>query len=253
MSNRILIPIGVLAAAMIPSQMRAQDPNEPGSFNFSMGGGFSVPVNPTARFAGVGGNFMTGGGYNIDKHNSIVGQFMWAGLPPTVLPPSISAITQLAGFHASVNLFSLTADYKYSGAFGSAIGYYFIGGGGWYNRQLSVSKSTIAITNQDASCANQNPLPPSCFTIVPSIPLIPKGTVCAPIWSWYGFTCTNGFVNTIGFGIGTSSFGGNGGVGLTFRIKDTAWKLFIESRYNYAASRAVATHVVPVTIGFEHQ
>jgi len=242
MSNRILIPIGVLAAAMIPIQVRAQDPNEPGSFSFSMGGGFSVPVNPTARFAGVGGDFITGGGYNIDKHSSIVGQFMWAGLPPTALPPSISVITQLAGFHSSVNLYSLTADYKYSGAFSPAIGYYFVGGGGWYHRRVSVSKNTIAITNSDGSS-----------TIVPSIPLIPKGTVCAPIWSWYGFTCTNGFVNTIGFGIGTSSFGGNGGVGLTFRIKDTPWKLFIESRYNYAASRAVATHVVPVTIGFEYQ
>jgi hypothetical protein len=225
MSNRVSVVVGLLASCIIPAQVHAQDPNEPGSFNFSMGGGFSVPVNPTAKFAGVGGDFITGGGYNIDKHNSIVGQFMWAGLPPTLLPPSISAITQLAGFSASVNLFSLTADYKYSGGLGPAFGYYFIGGGGWYYRHASISKSTF----------------------------IPTGTVCQPIWGWYGFTCSNGFVNTVGFGLGTSSFGANGGLGLTIRIKDSPWKLFIESRYNYAASRTVATHVVPVTIGFEYQ
>jgi hypothetical protein len=38
----------------------------------------------------VGGSFVGGGGYNIDKHNSIVGQFM-----RDCLPPSVGAIAQL--------------------------------------------------------------------------------------------------------------------------------------------------------------
>jgi hypothetical protein len=210
---------------MIPMQVQAQSKNEEGVFTFSAGGGVSVPVNPTANYAGVGGNFVGGGGYNFNKHNAIVGQFMWAGLPPTVLPPAISAITQLSGFRASVNLYSLTANYKYSGDLGRDFGYYLIGGGGWYHRHSSVSKSTF----------------------------IPTDTVCEPIWFWYGFTCANGFVNTVGFGIGTSSFGGNGGMGLTIKVRHSAWKFFIESRYNYAASRVIATHVMPVTFGFEYQ
>ena len=66
-------------------------------------------------------------------------------------------------------------------------------------------------------------------------------------------SCTNGYVNTVGFGLGTSSFGGNGGIGFTIRVNKTPWKFFVESRFNYAASRAIPTHVVPVTFGFEYQ
>jgi hypothetical protein len=42
-------------------------------------------------------------------------------------------------------------------------------------------------------------------------------------------------------------------MGFTIGIKDTGWKFFIESRYNYAATRFIATQVVPVTFGFEYQ
>jgi hypothetical protein len=71
--------------------------DEEGKLNFNMGGGLSVPLNPTAKFAGVGGSFLGGGGYNLDQHNSIVGQFMWDGLPP-----SVGAIAQLNGISQSV-------------------------------------------------------------------------------------------------------------------------------------------------------
>lgn len=219
MSKRSLIAIGLLSAACnFPIQ--AQNQIEEGKLNFSMGGGLSVPLNPTAKYAGVGGSFIGGGGYNIDRHSSIVGQFMWDGLPP-----SVGAIAQLNGISQGVNLYNITADYKYRSGFGKTFGYYVIAGGGWYYRHASISKSTF----------------------------IPTETVCQPIYGWYGYTCSNGFVNTVGVAAGTSSFGANGGVGLTVRIKDTPWKFFVESRYNYAASRTIATQVAPVTFGFEYQ
>jgi hypothetical protein len=34
---------------------------------FDIGGGVSTALNPTAQFAGISGNFVTGAGYNIDK------------------------------------------------------------------------------------------------------------------------------------------------------------------------------------------
>jgi hypothetical protein len=219
MSSKILITIGLLGAACtLPIQ--AQNQNEEGKLNFSMGGGLSVPLNPTAKYAGVGGSFVGTGGYNLDQHNSIVGQFMWNGLPP-----SVGAIAQLNGISNSVNLYSITADYKYRSGLGKAFGFYVIAGGGWYYRHASISKSTF----------------------------VPTETVCQPIYGWYGYTCSNGFVNTVGVGAGTSSFGANGGVGLTVRVKDTPWKFFVESRYIYAASRSIATQVAPVTFGFEYQ
>src|SRR5215471_9724163 len=224
MLRRTIFAIGLLSAVcIIPVQ--AQNQNEEGKLNFSMGGGLSVPVNPTANYAGVGGSFIGGGGFNINQHNSIVGQFQWAGLPPSILSPALSAVAQLNGFSASTNLFSITPNYKYRNGFGKTFGYYLIAGGGWYYRRSSLSKSTF----------------------------IPTATVCAPVWGWYGYTCTNGFVNTVGFAVGTSAFGANGGVGLTIRVKDTPWKFFIESRYNYAATRNIATQIAPVTFGFEYQ
>ena len=77
--------------------------------------------------------------------------------------------------------------------------------------------------------------------------------MCQPIWYWNGYICSDGYVNTVAVGAGTSSFSVNRGVGLTIRIKDTSWKFFVESRYNYAASRTIATQVAPVTFGFEYQ
>ena len=219
MSKRVLFIFSVLTAvSMVP--MRAQSHDEDGKFNFTMGGGLSVPLNPIAKYAGVGGSFMTSGGYNINRHSSVVGQFSWDGLPP-----SISARTQLNGGSASVNLYSITADYKFRGGFGKTFGYYLISGAGWYYRHTAVSQST----------------------------LIPTNTVCQPIWDWYGFSCSDGFVNTVGAATGTSSFGANGGVGFTIRIRETPWKFFVEARYVYAASRIIATQVAPITFGFEFQ
>jgi hypothetical protein len=217
MSKKTLITIGLLSAACMT--MQAQSQNEEGKLNFSMGGGLSVPLNPTARFVGVGGSFLGGGGYNISQHSSIVGQFQWDGLPP-----SVGAIAQLNGISQSVNLYGITADYKYRSGIGKTFGFYLITGGGWYYRHASISKSTF----------------------------VPTDTVCLPIYSWYGYTCSNGFVNTVGVAAGTSSFGANGGIGLTVRVRDTGWKFFVESRYTYAMSRAIATQVAPVTFGFEY-
>ena len=46
--------IGLLCA--VPAL--AQSQNEEGKLNFSLGGGFTIPMNPIARFAGVGGSFL---------------------------------------------------------------------------------------------------------------------------------------------------------------------------------------------------
>jgi hypothetical protein len=224
MLNRTVFTICLIGAVyIIPMQAQSQD--EEGKLNISVGGGLSVPLNPTANYAGVGGNFIGGGGYNLDQHNSIVGQFQWAGLPTSILSPALLAIAQINGFSSKASIYSMTADYKYRRDFGKTFGYYLIAGGGWYYRHASVSKSTF----------------------------IPTTTVCQPVWYWYGYTCSDGYVNTIGAATGTSSFGGNGGVGLTIRVKDTGWKFFIESRYNYAATRLIATQVAPVTFGFVYQ
>src|SRR5689334_24248141 len=54
-------------------------------FNFNLGGGMSAPVNPIAKYVGLSGNFTVGAGYNLNKNNSIAGEFLWNGLPPNTV------------------------------------------------------------------------------------------------------------------------------------------------------------------------
>jgi hypothetical protein len=192
-----------------------------GKLVINFGGGLNVPLNPTANFAGVGGSFLAGGGYNLNRHSAVLGQFQWAGLPP-----SISAKAQLLGGSASVNLYSLTANYQFRGNFGSTFGYYLFAGGGWFYRHSSLSHTSQFVTP----------------------------VVCEPVWDWYGTTCTDGVTDvTRTAGSGTSSAGANGGAGLTLRVSDTRWKFFVESRYIYANSRAIATTTIPVAFGIMFQ
>jgi hypothetical protein len=210
MSKAFLITAGLLAGVV---SLQAQD----GRLNFNIGGGIGVPLNPTADYAGVGGNFVVGVGENFGKHSAIIGQFMWHGLPPTV-----AIKTQLAGGDASSNLYALTVNYRYTRDFTKHIGWYFIAGGGWYYRHTSISHTSNV------------PVP------------------CTPVYYWWGYTCEGGYFSREA-SAGSSALGGNGGIGVTLRLADSRWKFYIESRYNYAASPYVSTQVSPVTFGLMYQ
>ena len=81
MSRIISAFIWLLGCALL-SPLHAED-SELQLLNFNVGGGLTVPLNPTARYLGVNGNAGSGMGVNFNKHNSIEGDFMWNGLSPT--------------------------------------------------------------------------------------------------------------------------------------------------------------------------
>lgn len=207
----------LLVASVWTLPGRSQDFSK---FAFDIGGGMSTPLNPTAQYIGLGGNFVTGAGYNIDKHNSILGEFMWTGMPTNfdVLRPPTAPF-------GKINLYTLTANYRFSvNKLGhSPFGVYFIGGGGWYYRHVSI--------NQDY--------------------VVPDATVCAPIYDWWGYACGPGnYVYTATLASkGVSAPGVNAGVGFTVRLTDSGLKFYVESRYHYAFSDIPSTFV-PVTFGF---
>jgi hypothetical protein len=216
MSTKILSVAGLLVlAGMAP--LCADDWSH---FAFNIGGGVTTPLNPTANYVGVSGNFSTGAGYNIDKHNSIIGEFMWNGMPP-----SLSVFHPVNAPFGSVNLYSLTGAYRYRvDHFGkSHFGAYVIGGGGWYYRYASVDKNYV----------------------------VPPNTVCQPIYTWWGYACDpNGFVYTATIAYkGVSAGGVNAGAGFTIRLTESGLKFYVESRYHYAFSHLPSTFV-PVTFGF---
>jgi hypothetical protein len=188
--------------------------------NYNVGGGLSVPLNPTARYLGVNGNAGTGIGANFNKHNSIEGDFMWNGLSPT--RDLVQAIDRPTG---SVNLYNVTGNYRFhiDSLAESPFGVYIVGGGGWYYRHTDINRNYV----------------------------VPPVAVCQPIYNFWGFACDgSGLVQTTIASHGTSAGGVDVGVGFTVKLPSPGWKFFIESRYNYAWSNFIPTTFVPVTVGF---
>jgi hypothetical protein len=227
-----LIRFGFLVV-LFAASTQAQENASP--FNVDIGGGIGVPLSRTSDFAGVSGAFQVGAGPNITSHQSIVGEFLWQGLPPNrtalqalssltcVVPTTAAAAT--CGLNTSRNLYALTANYMYHRE-GRRYGFYLIGGGGWYYRYGQLKNAVVA-----------------------------PGTVCQPVWDWWGYSCVNGFVSTNNTLVskGVSSGGVNAGGGLTINLSEQRIKFFIEARYHYSPQGGkVSTQVVPVIMGIRY-
>src|SRR6516225_4546478 len=191
MSLRTVL-VAFLVAAACGRDVGAQEDAQNSKITTNIGGGVSAPLNPIGRFINPGANFVVGVGYNVTKRNSFIGQFMWSGLPPNreaFLP--IRAIDGFGNISGSSNLFVLTGNYRYHHQW-KTFGVYFIGGGGMYHREASLSRRVAVGT----------------------------ATACQPIWQWWGYGCVSGVVSqdeTL-TSTGDTVFGGNGGVGFTIRI-----------------------------------
>ena len=213
---------GALLVILAAVSGYSQDAHLP--FNVHIGGGIGVPLNPTANFVGISGTFQIGAGPNLGNHSSIVGEFMWQGLPPnrTALLPLVNPLGGGNNLSFSNNLYALTANYMFH-VDGHRYGFYLIGGGGWYYRHLALNNYTVA-----------------------------PGTVCQPAWDWWGYACQNGFVttqNTLATK-GVSSGGVNAGGGLTINLGAGSTKFYMEARYHYSPQGGqVSTQIVPVTFG----
>jgi hypothetical protein len=218
--SRIFIHVSTALFVLNTVWLTALRADDWSKFNFNIGGGVTTPLNPVATFAGVSGNFDVGAGYNLDRKNSIVAEFMWNGLPPNLF-----VIQPVRAPFGSVNLYSLTVNYRHKiDRIGhSPFGVYMIAGGGWYDRRASIDKNFV----------------------------VPPSTVCAPIYGWWGYGCdTSGFVVTETIAQKATNAGGlNGGVGFTIRLSDSGWKFYTESRYHYAWNPGVPTTFIPVTFG----
>ena len=121
----LLASIGVIGP-LYTQGLRAQD----SKITTNAGMGLTVPLSSTGRLVGSSLNAVVGVGYNVNQYHSLVGQFMWAGLPvdkqsfrPVQLIPNTNDVK------GSSNLYSLTANYRFS-LQGDVFGVYGIGGGG---------------------------------------------------------------------------------------------------------------------------
>ena len=214
-SSRVLI-LSFIATTMSVSALAADD----SGFTANIGGGVTTPLNPTAQYTGTSGNFVSAVGYRINKHSSVIGEFMYSGLPP-----SLFILHPVNAPFGSIHLYTMTANYRYeiSSINRSRFGVYGTLGGGWYYRHASVDKSYV----------------------------LPPGTACQPIYTWWGYSCDPSgvvFTATVAYR-GVSAGGVNAGVGFTIRLGDSSWRFYTESRYHYAFSSGIPSTLIPVTLG----
>ena len=214
----------VAIALSVHLYAQEEDLDEYSKVNTNLGMSWTVPVNPTARFVNYGwGVIVAGAGYNFNQRHALVGEFMWNSLYPTneALNPLRVALNS-SSVNAHGQLFALTMNYRYE-LRGNTVGAYFIGGGGLYYRTTHVTKSVVTSNN----------------------------TACTPVWLWWGFTCSSGTVSTDQTLATNSSavLGVNGGIGITFKVGEPRYRMYLEARYHYAPNRPINTQLIPITVG----
>lgn len=200
------------------------DDDPRGNVNLALN--IAAPLNPVARFANIGWGLTTGAGYNFNRRNGVVNEFMWQHLFPTngALTP-IRIALQNPNLNASGDVIAFTSNYRFE-LRGKAVGTYFIGGGGLYYRTTSLSQRVTTGSN----------------------------VTCNPTWFWWGFNCTSGTVTANQTLASSSSYamGGNVGVGFTARVGDAPYRVYVESRYHYAPSKNINTQLVVVSVGIRY-
>jgi hypothetical protein len=212
----------------IPSSIHAQkgpgndDPDITSNLGFTIG----APLNPTARYVSAGWGLDAGAGYNFDRRNAVIGEFMWNWLTATngALQP-IRVALQSPNIDGHAELYALTANYRYE-LRGRKFGTYFIGGGGWYHRWTDLTKSTPT----------------------------GSGITCDRAWLWWGYACSSGAVtaNQVVGTSGENAFGLNGGIGFTIRVGEAPYRFYAESRYHYAPTKNINTQLISVTVGLRY-
>ena len=192
----------------------------------NLGMPLSAPLNPMGQHAAFGWGLSAGAGYNFDRRNALIGEFMWNWLYPNnaTLEP-IRIALQSANVSGHANLFALTGNYRLE-LRGRALGTYFIGGPGWYYRTASLSRP------------------------------VPTGTTigCTPAWLWWGYNCAAGSVitNLTEVHSNAGALGFNGGVGMTFRVGEAPYRMYVESRYHFAPTGGISTKLIAVTWGIRY-
>ena len=192
----------------------------------SLGMPLSAPLNPMREHSSLGWGVNTGVGYNFNRRNALIGEFMCNWLYPTneTLQP-IRIALQSANVSGHANLFALTGSYRLE-LRGRTLGIYFIGGPGWYYRTASLSRP------------------------------VPIGTPvsCARAWQWWGYSCAGGIgiTNLTEVHSNAGALGFNGGIGFTARVGEAPYRMYVESRYHFAPTGNISTKLIAVTVGIRY-
>jgi len=185
------------------------------NWNAMVGGGIGFPQGTSANFANNGANFVVGGGPNIRRYLGLDAEFMWHDLPIKQ-----NVINALGVPNAQARVYSVTLNAIVPIPTHGKIGFYAIGGGGWYHRSGELTA-----------------------------PALVPGTVCDSFLIWLG-ECVDGLVKgqKVLASASSDAAGGNIGGGVTYRF-GSGLKIFGEVRYHHAGHNKVDTDLLPLTFG----
>jgi Outer membrane protein beta-barrel domain len=230
MKNSVPLGIAVIVLASLQplhGQMEGSACADECKINTNLAAVVNVPLNPAAQFVTVGWGLAAGIGYNFNKRNAIIAEFMWNRTYPggDSLQP-LRTVLQAGNLNAYNDFYLLTGNYRFEQR-GQFFGTYLIGGGGLYVRYAHLSQS---------------------------VTVIGAGTPCTSSWLWWGFNCSAGFVNVSQTLASTTSsvLGGNAGGGMTFRIGDAPYRIYTEARYHYAPTKRINSQFVTVAVGLRY-
>jgi opacity protein-like surface antigen len=220
---KALIPMTLVSLFWLAPLYAQEEYGEDSKLNTNLALAASIPLNPLGQFTNFGWGTTVGAGYNFNRNNSLIGEFLWNRINPTssVMAPIRLALSS-PNVNGHANLYALTANYRFE-LRGRKMGTYFIAGGGVYHRNASLSQE------------------------------VPNGTAttCTSAWGWWGFSCSSGVVTkdvTLASSASTA-FGVNGGIGFTVKVGDPRYRMYVEARYHYAPNMRISTQIIPVTMG----
>ena len=184
-------------------------------WNATIGGGVGFPQGTSSNFANNGANFVAGGGPNVRRYLGLDAEFMWHTLP---IKQNIINAFQVP--NASARVYAVTLNAIVPIPTHGKMGFYAIGGGGWYHRSGELTA-----------------------------PALVPGTICDPFLIWWG-DCVDGLVpgQKVLASSSSDAFGGNIGGGITYEF---GWglKVFGEVRYHHAPHNKADTDLLPLTFG----
>jgi len=211
-----MIRNSVIIAMLVVSSVFCAEGQEPGRWNFHVGGGIGFPQATTGDFVGNAAHLEIGAGPNLTSHVGIAGEFMWHDLPIKQ-----SVIDAFDVPDAGAREYTVTLNAIVRIPTHGRMGFYAIGGGGWYHRSGEVTA-----------------------------PALVPGTKCPIFWEWWG-TCVSGLwpTNVVLASASSDAFGGNIGGGITYRLGSGPLSFYTEVRYHHASHNQVDTDLLPVSLG----
>ena len=223
----VMLAVVTLCARPLYAQQQ-EEGEENTKINSNLGLVINQPLGATSNVVHGGWGIDTGVGYNFNRRNAVIPEFMWNRVYANTdeLQPLLLAVAQGAGgLKGTTDLVVLSGNYRFE-LRGKQLGVYLIAGGGWYHLSSNLSRTVTSGT----------------------------ATTCTSAWLWWGFTCSSGVVtsNQTIAQASRSDWGANAGVGFTTRVGEAPYRLYFESRFHYVPDRNVNAEFVQVTIGIRY-